>query len=287
MAAETQLANWQNAVDNRFDFGKASYLEAVPDLAKANATAEQIGTGLNQVSGQQGELAAGLTERVGTFAGLQDRYADSAFGANSADKQGMAIDKAQADVSGQYANLKDQAARELSRKNINPGSGRALALSNQLGISQAAATTGASSKALSDLESVANERQKTAIGFGANLPGQASQAAQVAASTGNYAITAASQPLVNRIAFAGGISNIYGDDASGNADLWRAQNLTPGQAATLAANQQAGEDASDAALWSGIGKIVTSDAGQKAVSAGWDWLTGKVGESIIPESSFW
>lgn len=273
MAAEAQLVNWQNAVDNRIDFSKNAYLEAIPDMANANAAAEVIGHGLNQVSADQGRLADTLSTRVDKFAGMQDTYGAGAFAHNSPERQRAVSNQAQADVTSQYANLAGQGARELNRRGVNPGAGRSLAMANQLGIAQASAQAGASSKALSDLESVANERQKTAIGFGANLPSQSSQAAQVAASTGNYAVNAASQPLANKLNFAGGVSNIYGNDASGNAELWKAQNMSPDQAAAISANQQTRDDNNDAAMWSGIGNLVTSDAGQNAISSAWDWLT--------------
>jgi hypothetical protein len=268
MAAETQLANWQNAVDNRLDFGKAAYLEAAPDLANANAASEGVAKLQGGVAGIQGKLSSDLAGRVDKFSDLQDQYSGDAFGYNSADRQAQVSGKAMADVASQFDNTQQQSQRQLSRMGVNPSSGRQLALTNQLGIAKASASAGAASKARQDLESVANERQKTAIGFGANLPSQSAQAAQMAASAGNSAVNSATAPLTNRLAFAGGVSNIYGDSAAGNADMWRAQNLTASQAAALSADAQARADANDSNWLSAVGSIAGSKAGGDLISSG-------------------
>jgi hypothetical protein len=51
MATDPNLANWQDAADNRLAFGKNAYLEAIPDLANANATASGISTLQSRLAG--------------------------------------------------------------------------------------------------------------------------------------------------------------------------------------------------------------------------------------------
>lgn len=252
------LTNWQNATDNRFDFGKNAYLEAIPDLANANAMATGVAGMQANLAGSQGQLASGLMNRAGTFEGLQDRYITDAFGYNSQAKQDQVAGKAVADVAQQFANTQGQAQRQMSRMGVNPSSGRSLALSNQLGIAQASAQAGAANKARNDLEAVANDRQKTAIGFGANVPAQALSAAQGAMYTGNAAVNAAAAPLNQRLNFAGGISSIYGNAASGYGDIYKTTNLSASQQADLAASQAAADAKEESAFWSGLANISTS-----------------------------
>jgi len=268
MAAETQLTNWQNAVDNQFQFGKNAYLEAMPDLGNANAAAYQAAGLQGNLAGQQGQLSNYLTGRVNQFGGMQDQYANDAFGYNTQARQGQASHRAMADVSKQFDNTSQQAQRQMGRMGVNPSSGRSMALTNQLGIAKASAMAGAGNKARQDLESVANERQKTAIGFGANTASQAGQAAQMATYGSNAAVTAAAQPLANRLAFAGGISNIYGNSINGNSNLWTAQNLTAAQRAAVDANAQANSDNNDAAWLNAIGNFAGSKTGGNLIDQG-------------------
>jgi hypothetical protein len=177
-----------------------------------------------------------------------------------------------AGVAQQFNNLKGQADRDMQRKGINPGSARALQVGRQVQYAQATAQAGAASKARNELDAVANERQKTAIGFGANLPTQAVQAANTGALIGNSAVASAAAPANNRLAFAGGVANVYGDAADDYKGLYASQNLTPGQQTLLAQQESANARADDAAFWSTLGGALGSQAGQSAVDKGLSWL---------------
>lgn len=268
------LQNWQNATDNRFDFSKNAYLEAIPDLATANATAESAA----QIQGANalnlGGLANTLTGRVGKFNGLQDQYATDAFGYNSPERQNQVADRAMTDVSQQFDNTQQQAQRQMSRMGVNPSSGRSLALTNQLGIAKAAAMAGAGSKARLDLDNIANERQKTAIGFGANLPNNITSLGQGSTYASNAAVNAAGAPLSNKLAFAGGISNIYGNAADGYKSIYSTLNLTPAQKAEQDRLAQADSNKNDSDWLNAIGKWAASDKGSSLIDKGWTALVG-------------
>lgn len=270
MAAEAQLTNWQNAIDNQFDFGKKAYLEAVPDMARANAMAQGVSGMQARLAGGMAGFSDGLLDRTQKFDGLQDAYAENAFGMNSAARQDQVANEASAGVANKFAGLRAQGLRQMSRTGVNPGSGRSLAMNNQMGISEAAAQAGAANKARQDLEMTANERQKTAIGFGASLPGQTMSAAAQASSLGNQAGTSALAPMSNRLAFAGGVSNLYGDAADGYKGYWQSQNLTPGQQAELSGAEKRGDDN----FWGAVGSIAGSKAGEKLIDKGLDYLFG-------------
>lgn len=272
MATDPNLTNWQGAADDRLDFGKNAYLEAIPDLANANATAGGVSALQTRLAGTLGMQSQGMYGRMGKFNGMQDQYAADAAGYNSGARQDKVAGEAVAGVAQQFDNLKGQASRNLSRMGIDPGSGRALALNNQMQYAQASAQAGAANKARNDLDAVANERQKTAIGMGANLPTQATQAASTGALIGNAAVASAAAPVNNRLSFAGGINNIYGDAANDYKGLYASQNLTPGQQSTLAQQTITNDRADDAAFWSTLGSALNSKAGQSAVDKGLSWL---------------
>lgn len=262
------LQNWQNATDNRFDFAKNAYLEAVPELATANATAESAARiqGANALN--LGGLADTLTDRVGEFNDLQDKYSAGAFSYNSPERQSQVAGRAMADVSQQFDSTQQQSQRQLSRMGVNPSSGRQLALTNQLGIAKASAMAGAGNKARQDLDNVANERQKTAIGFGANLPNQITSLGQGSTYASNAATNAATAPLTNKLNFAGGVSNIYGNAADGYKGIYQTTNLTAAQQADQARLAQASSDSSDAAWLSAAGSFLGSKTGGSLIDKG-------------------
>ncbi len=261
------LTNWQNATDNRFDFGKNAYLEAIPDLAQANAMAGAVSGMQAGISAGQADLAKNLSARTDVFSGLQDQYAKDAFGYNSADRQEQVAGKAMADVSQKFSDTQGQAQRQMNRMGVNPSSGRSLAMSNQLGIANASAQAAAANKALMDLDNTANDRQQKAIAMGANVPGQATNAAQMASYTGNSAMLSAAQPYTNKINFAGGISNLYGNAATGYGDLYKTQN-------NINTANTTADNAEDAAWLGAIGSIAGSKAGGNLIDKGIDLVSG-------------
>jgi hypothetical protein len=264
--ADTNLANWQGAVDDQLDFGKKAYLEAIPDLATANATATGAAEMQGGAAAGQANLAKTLAGRVDKFAGMQDQYAQDAADLDSPENQSKVAGEAVAGVTQQFKNLRDQNTRQLMRTGVNPNSGRALALGNQLGMAEAVARAGSAAKARNDLSVVADDRQKTAIGFGSNLPGQSTSAAQQAGYLGNTAVESAKAPLANRLNFAGGISNIYGNAQGGYGDLWKSNNLTAAQRAQTDSQE-------DSNLWGALGSIVGSKGGSDLISKGADWVS--------------
>lgn len=261
--ADPNLDKWQGAVDDQLDFGKKAYLEAIPDLSTANATATGAAEMQGGVAAGQANLAKTLAGRVGKFAGMQDKYAQDAANLDSQENQAKVAGEAVAGVTRQFKNLRDQNARQLQRTGVNPNSGRALALGNQLGMAEALARASSAAKARNDLSVVADDRQKTAIGFGSNLPGQSTSAAQQVGYLGNTATESAKAPLANRLNFAGGIANIYGNAQGGYGDLWKSNNLSATDKAKLDSQE-------DSNLWGALGSIVGSKGGSDLISKGVD-----------------
>lgn len=267
------LQNWQNATDNRFDFAKNAYLEAIPDLADANATAKYASKVQGATAVNMGGLADTLTDRVGDFNDLQDKYSSAAFNYNSADRQDQVSGAASADVSGKFDVAQQDAQRQMSRRGVNPASGRSLALTNQLGIAKASAMAAAANKARQDLDNTADERQRAAIKFGDNLPNQITSLGQGTVYAANSAVNNATAPLTNRLNFAGGISNIYGNAADGYKSIHQATTLSPEQLAAQQRIANGTDDANDRAIWATVGNVLASSSGQNAVSKAVDWVS--------------
>lgn len=269
--AGTDLENWKNSVGNRFAIGANSYLEAMPDLATSLATAQGVGQlQSNATRGLYG-FADSLSDRRTQFDGMEDQYSKTAFDTNSTANKNKVANEAIAGIASQFNSVRDQGNRQLERQGVNPASGKAMALNNQMAISQAAAQAGAANKARSDLDVLADSRQKTAIGFGSPLTGQALSAAQLGNSTGTSAINSAATPVSQRLSFAGGLSDIYGNAADGYKGLWQSQNLTAAQQANLNAAESASNASDNAALIGAAVKAFTpNDSGATAAGSIWD-----------------
>lgn len=251
----SDLDNWRNAASNRFDFGQNAYLEAIPDLSYSMGAAKAIGGLQSRSAMDQYLLSNNLATRRGQFDGMEDQYAKTAFETNNEANQQRVAGQAAADISQQFGSLKGQTDRDLARKGVNPNSGRALAMGNQMAIAQAGASAGAQNKARQDLDVLADSRQRTAIGFGAPLTGQAMSAAQNSNAIGNSAIASAASPLTQRLNFAGGISNLYGNAVNDYNGLWSSQNLTAAQLADQNAANAARDTSENNALLGTLGSL--------------------------------
>jgi len=252
----TDMENWRNAVGNQFAYGANSYLEAMPDLQYSMDASRAIGGLQSRSAMDQYMLSNNLASRRSQFDGMEDKYAKTAFDTNSEANQNRVAGQAVADVAQQFSSMQGANQRNMARMGVNPSSGRAMAMGNQTAIAQAGAQAGAANKARQDLDVLADSRQRTAIGFGAPLVGQAQSAAGLSNTLSNSAINSAAAPVNQRLAFAGGLSNIYGNAASGYNNLWNSQNLTAAQLADINANNAANDTSENNALLGTLGTLV-------------------------------
>lgn len=265
------LSAWRDATDDGLDAGKSAYLEAMPAVATAAAT----GNAVNQLAGNaamdSSALAKGLNARVGKFAGMQDTYADNAFGYSSEARKNQAAGAAMADVTSKFSGMREQGMRSLGRMGINPSSGRSQAMSGQIDIATASAQAAAGNKARQDIEQIGDDRQKTAIGFGNNAVTNANQTAQMVGQLGTGALAAGLVPYRAQMDFANGVNGIYGNAAAGYKGLWESQNLSPAQRAEAAT-------ASRNNTLNSIATIAGSTAGQNVIGKTADWISSLFGK---------
>lgn len=86
-------------------------------------------------------------ERRAALSGLQDRLISDASTFNTEAKQDELAGQASADVQQAFDSQRESSARGMARMGVNPNSGRALALNNQMDMAQAMAKAGASTVA--------------------------------------------------------------------------------------------------------------------------------------------
>ena len=88
-----------------------------------------------------------MLDRRGALSGLQDTLVEDAKSFNEEAKQEELAGRAGADVNQGFSNAREQNNRAQQRMGVNPNSGRALAMGNQMAIAQAGALAGASTNA--------------------------------------------------------------------------------------------------------------------------------------------
>lgn len=79
--------------------------------------------------------------------GMQNQMADQAASFNTEDKRNELAGQAMGDVNQGYSSAREQSARGMARMGVNPNSGRAQAMNNQMDMAQAASLAGASNMA--------------------------------------------------------------------------------------------------------------------------------------------
>lgn len=96
---------------------------------------------------QSQEDRSWMLTRRGMLSTAQDSMASEAANFNTDAKREELAAQATADVNSAFSSARDQSARSLARRGINPASGNALATENQMTIAQAASGAGAANNA--------------------------------------------------------------------------------------------------------------------------------------------
>lgn len=87
-----------------------------------------------------------MLSRRGQLSNVQDRLVKDAEEFNSEDRLNQMLGTADADVDSAFSGARGQMARGLARTGVTPGSGRSLAMNNQLTMAQAASKVAAANK---------------------------------------------------------------------------------------------------------------------------------------------
>ena len=189
-----------------------------------------------------------------TFRPLEGKIIADAQSFDSTERQNQNAAKASADVQQAFDNSQGQMQRSLERRGVNPSSGAALALNNQMSMQKAAASAVASNKARTDTELQGYARKMDAANLGRNLASNQATSAGVAMTAGNNAVNNAGIPLTQaqsatNMAGQGFSTAIQGNSSAGSIY---------GQVAQLE-NQDSG-------IWGALGGVAGQFAGSAAGS---------------------
>ena len=189
-----------------------------------------------------------------TFRPLEGKIIADAQSFDSPERQNQNAAKATADVQQAFDSSQGQMQRSLERRGVNPSSGAALALNNQMSMQRATASAGASNKARTDTELQGYARKMDAANLGRNLASNQATSAGVAMTAGNNAVNNAGIPLTQaqsatNMAGQGFNTAIQGNNSAGSIY---------GQVAQLE-NQDSG-------IWGALGGVAGQFAGSAAGS---------------------
>ncbi len=156
--------------------------------------------------------------RRGSLTGLQDTMVSDAKAFDLGGRTDQMLGEAQADVASAFNNARDQQSRGLSRMGVNPTSGRAAAMGNQVSIAQASAQASAASKTrqAAKMEGYAlTDRAANAL---SGYPSMGMQATGAGAGYGTSGLTTANSGLAGMnsgFGAAGSAAGAMGANATG------------------------------------------------------------------------
>lgn len=197
----------------------------------------------------------------GTFRPLEQGIVTDANNYDTAARREDKADQATADVGMQMALAKQSQDRDLARKGVMPGSGKMLAMSNQMALGEAAAKAGAANKAREQVELQGYARKMDAANLGRNLASSQATSAGVALNAGNSAVNNAGVPLAQSNAAVQTAGQGFNTAISGN-------NSAGGIYGNMAQLQMQ-SNSQDNGLASALGGIAGQFAGS---SAGSKWI---------------
>lgn len=132
--------------------------------------AAQMQQALQQQTTAQGRSDSLWDQYQQHFQPLETQLADTATSYNSAGRREQAAQEASAGVGAQFDNAKQAQQESLQAAGVQPGSGKALALTNDLNIREARAKAGAADAARTNVENTGLSLLGNAVNVGRGLP---------------------------------------------------------------------------------------------------------------------
>ena len=167
---------------------KQMYAEQAPLREQAASTANQVSQQQLASMRQNDSISRDYWDyQKNTFRPLEAGIVSDALGYDNPARRDAAAGRAMADVEQQFGNEAAQQQRAMARMGVNPGSGRMLAMGNQMAMAQAAAKAGAANKARDSIELQGYARKMDAANMGRGLASSQATSAGVAMNAGNSA----------------------------------------------------------------------------------------------------
>ncbi len=175
-------------------------------------------------------------DRRGSLASMQDTLVQDAKGFNAESRGNELAGKAMGDVAQSFANADAQQTRSLARMGVNPSSGKALALGNQMAtakaLGMAAAGTNARARARTEGFALTDRATNALSGF----PAMSMQATQSGAGFGASGTTIANQGLAGMNSGFGAAGTMAGQMGQNAANMYGAMGSYKNGADNAAAN---------------------------------------------------
>lgn len=210
---------------------------------------------------QQQEWAKEDRDRyTGTFQPLEDEFIQEAKDYASPERQERLAAEAKADVMSSADQQRQITQRQMASMGLNPASGRFQGVTRSGDLTTALASAGAQNNARTAVRDKGLALKADAINMGRGLPSQASTAAGMGLSAGNYAVGNQTQANQNFYANQGVMNQGFGGAMQGYANQGNILNSLYGnQVQAWSAQQQA-----NAASAAGTGQLFGSVIGAGA-----------------------
>jgi hypothetical protein len=196
---------------------------------------------------QSQEDRSWMLGRRGILSGAQDTMAADAANFNTEAKQEELAGKATADVNSAFSSARDQSARSLARRGINPASGTAIATDNQMTLAQAGAEAGAANNARTAARTEGRALTDRVTNSLAGYPSMATGATGAGAGFGANGLSIANTGLSGMNAGSVAAGSMAGSMGANAAQMYGTMgNYKTGQ-------DQANQGDSTAALLGGLG----------------------------------
>lgn len=192
-------------------------------------------------------------ERRGHLTGLQNAMIDEAKDFNTQAKQEEYAARGIADTETMVAASEQSAARDLSRRGVNPASGAALAQGNASSLAKAGIKVSAANAGRTQAREEGRALGDRAVNVLSGYPAMGMQATQSGMANGMAGLTAVNQAV-------GGIAGGYGAAASAAGGAASTAGSMYGAQASLYANGQNAAAAEQAGQYQAIGAVAGTAA---------------------------
>lgn len=219
---------------------------------EANAIAGRVANSQVALMNQQRQISGEYHNRNKTvFWPLEDTIVKDANEFDTPERREAEAGKSVADVGAQIDGERQAMVRNQQRMGVNPNSGNAIAMGNQMSLAAASAKGKAATAARDKIETQGFARMMDAASLGRNLPSAQATAASTATQAGNSAVSAAYAPVT---------ANAQATQMMGNALQDYQNNMSGANRLLINAQQQ------EAAQWGQAASGFSSMAGTLAGS---------------------
>jgi hypothetical protein len=170
----------------------------------------------------QDDRGFGLRKRD-QLSGVQDKIASDANNFSETDRGNQLASEAKADVASAFANVEGQQQRALSRKGINPASGAALSVNNQLGVQKALGLASAANMGRKQAHAEGLALEDRANNVLAGYPAMAAGATSAGAGYGGMGLNVTNSALAGMNSGFGLVGNQAGAMGQNATSMYGAQ----------------------------------------------------------------